>query len=132
MPAPSGNQLAVRHGAHSERQIGPRAAHHKRRLLRQIGLRASDLDGIGRGLLTNWARAAAALALMDAYAAQHGWLDDGGNPRGFTRLYVGLLNAERLALARLEQHVRARDRDAGAALRDYVDATYRATNGGAD
>ncbi|MEP6977620.1 MAG: hypothetical protein ABI948_06165 [Thermoleophilia bacterium] len=56
----------------------------------------------------NWSRAAAALALMDEYAAEHGWLDGKGNPRGFARLYVSMLNAERLALARLDEHFRAR------------------------
>ena len=124
MPAPPGNALALKHGATSERQIVPVAARQKRRLLRQIGLRQSDLDGIGRGLLANWARAAAALALMDAFASEHGWLDAKGEPRGFARLYVSMLNAERLALAKLEDHVRARHRDAGAALRDYLAATY--------
>jgi hypothetical protein len=35
--------------------------------------------------LLNWARAAAALKLMDAYAQEHGWLKPDGEPRGFAR-----------------------------------------------
>jgi hypothetical protein len=66
---------------------------------------------------------------MDEYAERHGWLDEKGEPRGFGRLYVSLLNAERLALAKLEDHVRARDRDAGAALREYLDAEYAEDDG---
>ncbi len=119
-PAQPGNVLALKHGATSESQIGPLAANQKRRLLRQIGLRASDLDSLGRALLTNWARAASALALMDAYAAEHGWLDAKGNPRGFAKLYVSLLNSERLAIGKLEAHLRARSTDAVADLDAYL------------
>jgi len=59
-------------------------------------------------MLTNWSRAAAALSLMDDYAAREGWLDEAGQPRGFARLYVSMLNAERLALRALETHLRDR------------------------
>jgi len=108
MPAPKGNVLALRHGATSESQIGPRATVERRRLLRQIGVRQADLDSLGRALLTNWSRAAAALALMDAYASENGWLDEKGNPRGFAKLYVSVLNAERLAIRALGDYLRER------------------------
>jgi hypothetical protein len=120
-PAQAGNTLALRHGATSDRQIGREAANQKRRILRQIGLRARDLDSLGRALLANWARAAAALALMDAYAAEHGWLDNEGNPRGFARLYVSMLNAERLALTKLEGHLRSRATDPEEDLQRWLD-----------
>jgi hypothetical protein len=107
--AQPGNENAVTHGATSNVQIVRRATVEKRRLLRQIGLRQADLDSVGRALLTNWARSAAALELMDAFAAEHGWLKPDGEPRGFARLYVSMLNAERLALGRLELHLRTRD-----------------------
>jgi hypothetical protein len=42
---------------------------------------------------------------MDADAQEHGRLDAAGRPRGFVRLYVSMLNAERLALGRLEGDV---------------------------
>jgi hypothetical protein len=48
-----GNQNAVKHGFSSEARIRPVARTQKRRLLRQIGLAASDLDGLGRALLDN-------------------------------------------------------------------------------
>jgi hypothetical protein len=104
-----GNAAALTHGATSERQIVHRGTVEKRKLLRQIGLRQDDLESVGRALLTNWSRAAAALHLMDDYAAREGWLDRDGQPRGFARLYVSLLNSERLALKALSDHLRARD-----------------------
>jgi hypothetical protein len=121
-----GNVLALRHGANSERQIVHRSVVEKRRLLRQIGLRQEDLESVGRALLQNWARAAAALSLMDEYASQAGWLDEDGNPRGFARLYVSMLNAERLALRELEKHIRSDGRDAASALRTYLESSDRA------
>jgi hypothetical protein len=114
------NLNALRHGATSELQIGRRSTVEKRRLLRQIGLRAADLDSVGRALLTNWSRAAAALSLMDEYAEREGWLDDEGNVRGFGRLYVSCLNAERLSLRALGEHLRERKVDPYAALQDHL------------
>ncbi len=96
------------HGATNSVQIARRATVEKRRLLRQIGLRQSDLTSVGRALLLNWARAAAALSVLDAHAAEHGWLKSDGEPRGFARLYVSMLNSERLALRSLEEHIRQR------------------------
>ncbi len=114
-----GNTLALRHGANSDRLVQSRATVAKRRLLRQIGLRQDDLESVGRALLTNWSRAAAALSLMDEYAEHEGWLDGEGEPRGFTRLYVSMLNSERLALRELEKHIRADHRDALAVLVEH-------------
>jgi hypothetical protein len=104
-----GNTVALVHGATSERQIVRRATVEKRRVLRQIGLREADLESLGRALLRNWARSAAALYLMDAYAERHGWLDADGNPRGFARLYVSMMNSELRALRALESYLRKRD-----------------------
>jgi hypothetical protein len=64
--------MRTTHGATNELQIVRRATVEKRRLLRQIGLRASDLESVGRALLTNWARAAA--APHEFHALAHGWL----------------------------------------------------------
>jgi hypothetical protein len=98
------------HGATSSVQIARRAGVERRRILRQIGLRQSDLSSVGRALLLNWSRAAAALSQLDAYAAEHGWLKPDGEPRGFAKLYVAVLNSERLALRSLEEHIRQRPR----------------------
>lgn len=91
--------MRTTHGATNERQIVRRSAVERRRILRQIGLRQTDLESVGEALLLNWSRAAAALHLMDAYAEEHGLLKPDGEPHGFTRLYVSMLNAERLALS---------------------------------
>jgi hypothetical protein len=104
-PFAPGNAAAVRHGATSERQIRPAAKAQRRRFLRQNGLRAGDLDGIGRGLLDNWARAQAKVELLDAYFERHGFLDARGKPRGGVQVYFTALNSARLALARLDEHL---------------------------
>jgi hypothetical protein len=121
-----GNRNGVRHGAQSTQLVRTRTTIEKRRLLRQIGLRQDDLESLGRALLQNWARAAAALSMLDEYATREGgWLDEDGEPRGFTKLYVPLLNAERRALAELEKHVRAASADAATELRRYLAENHR-------
>lgn len=115
-----GNELALVHGGYSERRVTRRATVAKRRLLRQMGLRQEDLESVGRALLQNYARAAGALALMDDFAEEHGWLTEEGDPRGFAKLYVAMLNSERLALRDLERHIRADRRDAADVLRNYL------------
>jgi len=59
---------------------------------------------------------------MDTFAAEHGWLDEQGEPRGFAKLYVSMLNAERLAIGKLEGHLRARSTDPQAALATWIEA----------
>jgi hypothetical protein len=122
VPAPAANQNAAVHGGYSGAQIVRRSTVEKRRLLRQIGLRQDDLESLGRALLHNWARAAAALGLMDDYAAAHGWLDEHGAPRPFTKLYVTVLNSERLALRALGEHLRVRGGDPLVELHSYLEA----------
>jgi hypothetical protein len=106
------NVLSMKHGATSERRIRHRASVQKRRALRQLGLRQADLEALGRTLLQNWARAAAALSLLDEYAETHGFIDGEGKPHGFATLYVSLLNAERRALKDLHAYFRAAHDDA--------------------
>jgi len=117
-----GNTNALRHGATSEAQIVPIARAQKRRLLRQIGLAAGDLDGVGRALLDNWARAQGKVELLDRYFAAHGFLDEGGDPQPATRLYFVAVNSARLAVVRLNEHLRASKRDHASVLADYLSA----------
>lgn len=100
--------LKVTHGARSEPTVKRVATVQKRRLLRQIGLRMSDLDGIALGYLDAWARAQSKVELMDAWSAEHGWLDIEGKPPGFVAVYFAAINSGRLALGKLEEHLRAR------------------------
>ncbi|MGD0167100.1 MAG: hypothetical protein ABSC51_07420 [Gaiellaceae bacterium] len=86
-----GNANAVKHGARSPRLIKARARAHRRRFLRQAGLRASDLDPITLAYLEGWARS---LAKIDAY-------DDAEVERD-PREYHAALNAARLWMAKLE------------------------------
>jgi hypothetical protein len=103
------NLVALRHGATSERQVSPVARNHKRRFLRQIGTRVSDLDPIGRAYLDQASRLAAKVELIDRYVDEQGLIRPDGEPQPVMRLYVSLQNSLRLALARLEQHLRSRE-----------------------
>jgi hypothetical protein len=106
--------MRVLHGARSEQRVKRTATVQKRRLLRQIGLRASDLDGIALGYLDTWARAQAKVELMDAWSNEHGWLTEDGHPPGFVAVYFAAINSSRLALSKLEDHLRARGKRVGA------------------
>lgn len=119
-----GNLNNARHGATSVQLVRSRATIEKRRLLRQIGLRQDDLESLGRALLTNWARCAAVLRMVDEHAEQVGWFDEDGDPRAFSKLYMAALNSERRALAELEKHVRAANADAASELRRYLEERH--------
>ncbi len=69
-------QANVRHGARSEGRIRAVARTQKRRFLRQNGLRAGDVEGLGLAYLDLWARAQAKVELMDRWSEENGWLDD--------------------------------------------------------
>jgi hypothetical protein len=94
-----------KHGAQSERRVQPLAQRHARRMLRQRGLRVGDLSPVAAALLKNWSRCAAQLELLDAYAHEHGLIDEHGEPRGYARLYFAAINSERHALRALAEHV---------------------------
>ena len=119
------NSAALRHGATTERHIRPLAANQKRRVLRQIGLSARDLDAIARGYLDLYVRLAAKIELADRYIEENGLLRADGTPQPVLATYTSWINAARLALGRLEEHLRAR-RDAPplAALQAHIASTY--------
>jgi hypothetical protein len=56
---------------------------------------------------------------MDAYAAEHGFLDEGGEPRPLAKTYSTALNS-----ARLEENIVQRHRAKGDALRAHLEETY--------
>jgi hypothetical protein len=107
-PAPAGNANASTHRATSDVAVRAVATSQKRRFLRQIGLRQADLEGIGLALLDSWARAQAKVELLDEHFVECGLLDDAGEPRPATRIYFTALNSARLALVRLQEHLRDR------------------------
>jgi hypothetical protein len=76
--------------------------------LNRIGLRASDLDGVGAALLDNWSRAQAKVEILDWHFEQVGLLDESGEPRGATRIYFTALNSARLSAVRLSEHLKTR------------------------
>jgi hypothetical protein len=106
----AGNALRLTHGARSEPTVKRVATIQKRRLLRQIGLRASDLDGLGLAFLDAWARAQAKVELMDTWFETNGFLEPvSGEPTGPVKIYFTACNTARLAASRLEAHLRARE-----------------------
>jgi hypothetical protein len=112
--AKRGNQNAIRHGLHAlttDDQIRPAARNQKRRLLRQIGTRASDLDPVAKGYVNLLARVLAKIDVADDYVERHGMLRADGEPQPVMKLYVSLVNSARLTMARLEDHLRAHGDD---------------------
>jgi hypothetical protein len=105
----AGNAAALTHGATSERQIRPVAARHRRNVLRQLRLRAGDLDPIAKGYLDLYCRTTAKVDLLDRFYAEHGLIRSDGSPQPSVAFYTSLVNSARLALARLESHLHARD-----------------------
>jgi hypothetical protein len=108
------------HGGYSAIQIRAKARAHRRRFLRQAGLRASDLDAIAGGYLDGWARALAKVDLFDT--------DEGRT--GELREYFAALNSARLWLAKLDARLSelglqlAKGRRPGEAARRHVAERY--------
>lgn len=112
-PFEKGNTAAGKHLAHSEPTVRRVATVQKRRLLRQIGLRQTDLDRLGAAYLDGWARAQAKVELMDAYADERGgWLDGEGNPPAFAGFYFRALDSARRSLDKLSDYLKERNRQA--------------------
>lgn len=119
-PFEEGNTAAMTHGATSERHIRPLARNHRRRVLRQIGLRASEIDPVGRAYLEHYCRLTAKVVLIDTFLDEVGVIDEHGNPRACMNLYVKMHNAAVQALARLERHLGPRERDPFLALEAHL------------
>ncbi len=108
------------HGGHSSAKVIPLARVRKRRLLRQLGLRAGDLDSLGRSYLDLYCKCATKLDLLDRFYAEHGLIDDDGVPQASVAFYTSLVNSARNALTKLEKHVQAARPDAVADLHAYL------------
>jgi len=100
------SQASRTHGARSQALVTRRAAYVKQSVLQPLGMRQVELDGVARRHLDLYARCAAKVALMDAWADEHGWVDEEGRSPGFAREYVAMVNAAGRALARLDAHLK--------------------------
>ena len=96
-----GNQNALVHGARSPAVAKAKARSHKRRFLRRLGVRASDLDALANEYLTQWAIGRAQLDLREAGEVDHG------------KDYWVAYNGTRRALERLEKRLHALGLDRG-------------------
>ena len=99
-----GNSNALRNGTRSPNEIKRRARNHRRRFLRQLRTRATDLDPIALAYVDGWSRA---LAKLDAYD------DDPRHRERDPREYHAALNSARLWLVKLEQRLGAVGLDRG-------------------
>jgi hypothetical protein len=115
---------ALKHGATSPTEIAVKTTNVRRRFLTRKGLRVGDLDAVGVARLDGWARAQAKAELLDRYFAAHGLLDEQGAPRPAAAIYFTALNSTRLALNKLEDHLRTRVRTPTADLEAYLATTY--------
>lgn len=106
--AQPGNTNALKHGASADGQIRTRAALHRRRVLRQFGLRSRDLSPVGRAHLDQVVRLRAKVEAIDEYVARHGLIREDGTAQPVLALYTTLENSLRLATTRLEEHLRQR------------------------
>jgi len=111
------------HGARSPHQITVSSKAQKRRILRQLGLKASDLDGVGAALLDNWSRSQGKVMLLDLFFEKEGFLDPQGMPRDAARIYFQAVNSARLSATRLAEHLKARGVK-GETLESYLQETY--------
>lgn len=93
---------ATSHGARSPTQIQRRARIHRRRFLRQMRMRAGDLDAISLSYLDGYCRALGKLDLYDASEVER-------DPRE----YHAALNSARLWMAKLEDRLRKLGMDTG-------------------
>jgi len=125
------SNASLKHGGRSEYQIRPVARAQKRRLMRQLGMRMGDLDGVANGLLDNWARAQAKVAIMDDYFQARGFIREDGEPEPASKVYFTALNSARLALTRFGEYMKTR-RSVSDALADYIDAEYTDDDGAED
>jgi hypothetical protein len=113
---------ATRHGGQSENRIKAVARAHKRRFLRQTGLKIGDLDGISLGLIDNWARAQSKVTILDEFFSEQGLIRN-GEIDGALRVYFTGVNSARMALGRLAEHL-AKAGEQTEDLDDYIDAAY--------
>ena len=102
----------------------------KRRLLRQIGLRAGDLDTVALGYLDLWARVQSKVELYDSWASTHGYLKPDGPSPPWVNHYFAAVNASGRLLQKLEQHLAAREQS-GPSIQEWIEGEL-GRNGGDD
>ena len=109
-------EAPLRHGGYSAVQIKRQARAHRRRFLRQAGLRASGLDAIAGAYLDAWARALARVDLFDLEERER-------QPNE----YFAALNSARLSMVKLEGRLKGLGLDRGPKgneLAGYLSETY--------
>jgi hypothetical protein len=119
--AQPGNDLALKHGAHSEAQIAPVAAVSVAEAIDNVPW--LDRDEYSAAL-NAWARAEARCDLIQDYLSRVGLLDDKGKPRPAAELALRLERQAAEARARLGLDPASRaaiERSLSASARDRID-----------
>jgi hypothetical protein len=115
---------ATVHGAKNQVVVRRRSGFIKQSVLQPLGLRQADLDPITKRYLDLYARVSAKVELYDAWASDHGWIDENGNSPGFAREYYAALNAAGRLLSKLDEHLRRHRREEPSVLDLHLQAHY--------
>ena len=97
----------MKHGARSEPRVKQLALNKRRTLLRHLGLRQEQLDGIGRAHLKDWSMAAAVAELYFDHLDANGLVDESGEGPGYMKTWLAAVNSSRLCLVKLAEHLKA-------------------------
>jgi hypothetical protein len=114
----------MRHGARSEAVVRSRLRYVKQGVLQPLGLRQADWDPVARRLLDLYAHVLAKVELYDSWAAEHGWLDEDGNPPPFSREYYASVNSAGRLLAKLDEHLRRHQQAGPSPLQSHLPEHY--------
>jgi hypothetical protein len=115
---------ATVHGVRSDAHVRDVARAQKRRILRRLGMRASDLDAISAVFVDVLARSLAKVVMLDAYYAERGIVRSDGQGEPTLAIYMSALNQAGLTAVKLAEHM-SRQGVTGDDLHDYIDAEYR-------
>jgi hypothetical protein len=94
------------HLAYSERTVTRVARAQRRRFLTRNGLTAGELTGVELAYLDQWARCQSKVELADSWLAEHGLMDDGGNPWPILSMYSTWINSARCAMRELASELK--------------------------
>ena len=111
------------HGTRSEVLVRDAARAQKRRILRRLGVRASELDAVSVVFVDVLARSLALAGMLDRFYIGRGVVREDGQGEPTLSVYLSALNQARLTAAKLAEHM-ARQGVSGDDLHDYIEAEY--------
>jgi hypothetical protein len=98
------------HGAYTPARVERVARTQRRRFLARSGLTVGELTGVELAFLDSWARNQSKIELADAWLAEHGLMDEDGNPRPILSVYSTWINGARCAMRELAAELKRHGR----------------------